>query len=397
MSELQQEQPDVVPGERGASRVSDPTAVNPLALRKIAGLFVMLVVLGAVAVYFWKFKQEADEKKATVSQVESQLPTRTFGELPTRPRGLGAMEPSAPLLPPSLPAPGAPAPGASDLELLEEEAPKKPAPSSSGQGSRPRPPLLDKGQSPLMAGSGGTANQAPKVQSVDEYVASLLGKAPSAPGGVAPSPVAAAPVSSSGRLSASFIGDRNFLLAKGSFIDCVLQTRLDSTIPGMTSCVVSRNVFSDNGKILLIERGSTVSGEYQADIQQGQARLFVLWTRIKTPNGVVVQLESPGTDALGGAGVPGRVNTHFFARFGSALLLSLVDDVAGAAVGALSKGEGQVLNFGNTAGAAQGAAQEVIKSTISIKPTLTKNQGEVVGIYVANDLDFSEVYRATSY
>ena len=389
MSEIQQEQPDVVPGERGASRVADTNAVNPMALRKIAGLFVLVVVLGAVAVYFWKFKQDAEEKKATVSQVESQLPTKTFGDVPSAPkRDLGELEPYE-VTPPS------PVKPRSELSLLEPEAPKKPKTSSRGSGGGQRSLVLDKGQSPLMAGNGGgTLNQAPKPQTVDEYVASLQGASASPS---VPSPVAAAPVSSSGRLSASFIGDRNFLLAKGSFIDCVLQTRLDSTVPGMTSCVVSRNIFSDNGKFLLLERGSTVVGEYQADIQQGQARIFVLWTRIKTPNGVVVSLESPGTDALGGAGVPGRVNTHFFARFGSALLLSLVDDAAGAAVASLSKGEGQVLNFGNTAGAAQGAAQEVIKNTISIKPTLTKNQGEVVGIYVANDLDFSEVYRATSY
>jgi type IV secretion system protein VirB10 len=192
------------------------------------------------------------------------------------------------------------------------------------------------------------------------------------------------------KVSATFIGDRNFLLAKGSFIDCVLQTRLDSTVPGMTACTVTRNIFSDNGKVLLIERGSTVVGEYQSNIQQGQRRIFVLWSRIKTPHGVIVSLESPGTDALGGAGIPGVVNTHFWARFGGALLLSLVDDAAAAA--SLGQEGGQVFQFGNTAGAAQGAAAEAIRATIDIPPSLTKNQGETIGIYVARDLDFSGVY-----
>jgi type IV secretion system protein VirB10 len=389
MSEANEtQQMQVLPGERGIPTIGELVGGNVAARKRIAAIVVLGALVAVGAVFAWKNGKEVEQvaKKETQS-FSSPSPAKTFGDPPTPKRPI--FIPTAPTTPtdPASTAPKTPG------ELLVDDTPK--AKSSGGGGSRPRAPSLDKAQSPLMVG-GGSSSAAPSDQppSLDSYLASLQGLSAAAANPTIQDSVAK---TSAATVSASLIGDRNFLLAQGSFIDCVLQTRIDSTVPGMTSCVVSRNVFSDNGKILLIERGSTVSGEYQADLQQGQARLFVLWTRLKTPNGVVVQLESPGTDALGGAGVPGRVNTHFFARFGSALLLSLVDDVAGAAVGTLSKGEGQVLNFGNTAGAAQGAAQEVIKSTISIKPTLTKNQGEVVGIYVANDLDFSEVYRATSY
>jgi type IV secretion system protein VirB10 len=101
-----------------------------------------------------------------------------------------------------------------------------------------------------------------------------------------------------GARKAGMLGNRNFLLAKGSFIDCSLQTRLDSTVPGMTACVITRSIYSDNGKVLLIERGSTVTGEYKANMRQGMARIFVLWSRIKTPNGVVIPLDSPGTESF---------------------------------------------------------------------------------------------------
>ena len=125
---------------------------------------------------------------------------------------------------------------------------------------------------------------------------------------------------------ASMMPNRNLLLAKGTFIDCVLETRLDTTVPGMTSCVIPRDVYSANGKVLLIERGSKVVGEYQGSVANGLARIFVLWTQIQTPNGVRVNLDSPGTDALGGAGLSGYVDYHWWARFGNALLFTLVQD-----------------------------------------------------------------------
>lgn len=190
--------------------------------------------------------------------------------------------------------------------------------------------------------------------------------------------------------TAGSIGNRNFILAKSSFIDCALQTKLDSTVPGMTSCVVTRNIYSDNGKVLLIERGSTISGEYQSNVQQGMKRIFVLWSRLKTPNGIVVELESPGADSLGASGLPGHVDDHFWKRFGGAMMLSLVDDMARAATS--SKNNSTNFNFNSAGEAAQNMASEALKNTINIPPTLYKNQGEQIGIYIARDLDFSSVY-----
>ncbi|MFW7242126.1 TrbI/VirB10 family protein, partial [Serratia sp. BNK-33-a] len=97
--------------------------------------------------------------------------------------------------------------------------------------------------------------------------------------------------------------------------------------------------------------------------------------------------------ALGAAGVGGYVDTHFWQRFGGALMLSLVDDVARGITSQTSGSNGNnQFNFNSTGEATQNMAAEALRNTINIPPTLYKNQGEQVGIYVARDLDFSGVY-----
>lgn len=186
--------------------------------------------------------------------------------------------------------------------------------------------------------------------------------------------------------------NRDYLLAKGAYIDCVLNTSLNSTVAGMTKCTLTRDVYSDNGATLLLERGSEVTGEYRANLAQGQARLFVLWDRIKTPHGVVVNLASPGTDSLGGSGVSGYVETHFWQRFGGAMMLSLIDDLAAYATHQNNSNN----HFENSSETAQNMAAEALRNTINIPPTFYKNQGERVGIFIARDIDFSRVYQLKS-
>jgi type IV secretion system protein VirB10 len=190
---------------------------------------------------------------------------------------------------------------------------------------------------------------------------------------------------------AGHIGDRRFIVAQGTSIPCVLETAMQSDQPGFVSCVVTRDVLSDNGQVVLMEKGTQVVGEYRGGLQQGQSRLHVMWSRAKTPMGVVVTLASAATDALGRAGVGGQVDNHWWERFGSALLLSVVGDASSAA-GATLKSKAGVEASGTT-GAGNQAAAIAVEQSGQIKPTLHKNQGEMVNIFVARDLDFSSVYR----
>lgn len=192
--------------------------------------------------------------------------------------------------------------------------------------------------------------------------------------------------SSIGQAQARPLPDRNFLITAGSFIPCVLQSAMDSSQPGYVSCIVPRHVYSDNGRVVLMEKGTKIVGEYQGGLNRGQYRLFVLWTRAVTPRGIAIDVASPATDALGRGGMDGRVNNFFWQRFGTALLFSLVEDAATVAAEAAGN------NGSNTTRVPSDAASTILQQNAQIRPVLRKNQGEDVGITVAQDFDFSTVY-----
>lgn len=188
---------------------------------------------------------------------------------------------------------------------------------------------------------------------------------------------------------AGHLGNRNFIVAMGTSIPCALETALSSDQPGFTSCVITRDVLSDNGRVVLMEKGTQVVGEYRGGLRRGQSRLFVLWNRAKTPTGVIITLASPATDAIGRAGFDGYVDTHWWERFGSALLLSVVGDIATYAGQELQQSDVQAQG---TTSAGKDAAAIAVEQSINIPPTLTKHQGSLVSIFVARDLDFSSIY-----
>jgi type IV secretion system protein VirB10 len=190
-------------------------------------------------------------------------------------------------------------------------------------------------------------------------------------------------------VAAGVMPDRRFLLPKGAFIDCTLETAIDSSLPGMTTCITATDVWSADGSVVLLERGTKLVGETRGEVRQGQERLFVLWSEARTPAGVIVDLASPGTDELGRSGVTGEVDTHFTARFGAAILISLIDAGTAALVASQSNGGSSVVI------APQGASDvvaEVLRQTVNVPPTIRVAQGGRMQVLVARDVSFAEVY-----
>jgi type IV secretory pathway VirB10-like protein len=172
---------------------------------------------------------------------------------------------------------------------------------------------------------------------------------------------------------------------QGTVIPGVLETAINSDLPGFTRAIVSRDVLSFDGKAVLIPRSSRLIGQYKSGVALGQSRAFIIWTRIIRPDGVSIQIGSPGTDALGRGGLTGDVNRHFFRRFSGSILLSVLN----AGVASIGQTASTQISIGNATTAA-GLANSAMQGD-AIPPTIKVAQGEIINIFVARDLDFSGV------
>lgn len=188
------------------------------------------------------------------------------------------------------------------------------------------------------------------------------------------------------------------MLVRGTFIRCVLETRIITDIPGFTSCIVTEPVYSINGRKLLLPKGSKVLGAYDTDANG--PRVAVIWDRIITPNGFNVTMKSPGVDGLGSAGHPGKYDAHWPSRIASALMISLVADAFKYAAAEHGPTRNEVSSSGVvvqspyesvTARTMENLANQALAKSMNRPATVTINQGTVLNVYVAQDVDFAYV------
>ena len=368
--------PDAIePANHGpASPVEDgrsPVAGNPrreLSTGTKLGILALMAVLGLGFIWF-----NALFSHTRANQQAAQPATYTNGGEAFSAPPVTAVKPSAPTLPD-------PAPADAQAPLL-------------GASSQPSPD-----SAPIMAFSGSTVSAPiqPVSSTTDQPGAAAVASAPDN------SPLAARlkPTVLEGE-QASVLQDPDMVITEGTMIPCTLQTAIDSQLPGLVTCVVPIDIRGSTGNVVLLDRGTKIVGQLENGLLQGQNRVFVDWTRAETPDHVIVTLDSPGSDELGRAGLPGAVDNHFWDRFGGALMLTLVQGGLDAAtVEAAGRGNSNSASQQAALGfvyAAQSNGQLVantaLANSINIPPTLTKNQGDTVSLIVAHDLDFSSVYR----
>src|SRR5580658_498591 len=342
--------PDTVIGERSTSSVNQARSLQSRVSNVLAMGLMSTLGLGLLGWYYARtFTHQTDVKRAAQNASRNQA----AGEMALP--SLGKIDPPA-LAVTQVLGP-APTPPPADADLNATASPS-PLPPGAYPSAAPPPP------------------KSPGELALERRLAGPVSLGPQVAQDPSNTPPAAAD-------RARVLPAERLLLPKGAFIDCTLETAIDSTLPGMTTCITATDTFGVDGKVVLLERGSKLVGETQGQVQQGSARVFVLWTEARTPVGVVVPLASPGTDELGRAGLPGAVNRHFWERFGAAILVSVIDGAVQGAVQSSRSGSGTVIVDPS---ASQDVLTEILKSTVNIPPTVVKQQGDRIQVLVARDL-----------
>lgn len=196
--------------------------------------------------------------------------------------------------------------------------------------------------------------------------------------------------------SVSKVLNRDYLLPSGTVLACVLRTKVITTYEGLVMCQLSKDIYSDNGKNLLVRAGSILEGTQTKVMMQGQGRVFINWNTIRDRD-VLVRIDALGTDTLGASGVPAWVDTHFWKRFGNALLLSFIDDAFAVAQAHANKSISyENVTIGEGFGQGGRMAEMALENSINIPPTAYINQGELINIIVPRNVDFSPVYKNVS-
>jgi type IV secretion system protein VirB10 len=357
---------------------NDLRRMNRRALGFLAGIVALLLIFA-----FWLVGGATGSRTPPPKPREETVNVPQAPVAPQMPSE--APEPSRPIAlapPPPLPTPE---------QLRPAEMPDQPR----------GPTLLERRIMAASEGAQSVANsQGQPAGPVGPY-----GMFPGMPG--APAPVAPQ-MSANGNLSysakdlpdvsnASPLIHPDTLMLRGTFIRCVLETRIITDIPGFTSCVVTEPVYSFTGKRLLLPKGSKVMGKYE--MEPNGPRVAVIWDRIVTPTGIDVNMASPGVDTLGGAGHPGYYNAHWGSRIGAAMLISLLSDAFkyeaaknGPRQTEISNGVVTQTPFeSNTANTIQQIANQAVQRAANRPATVTINQGTVLAIYVAKDVDFTGV------
>ena len=179
-------------------------------------------------------------------------------------------------------------------------------------------------------------------------------------------------------------------LPQGTIIKAILETALNTDLPGMMRAVASENTYAFDGSNILIPKGSRLIGRYNSGVEAGQTRVFVIWERVITPSGVSIKIDSPGTDELGTAGLGGDVDTHFFKRYGTAILLSVIEGAIDYAVAEAQDGDNATIALGNAGDSVESLANQSLSRNLGIPPTIRVDQGTRINVFVSQDLSFAE-------
>lgn len=210
------------------------------------------------------------------------------------------------------------------------------------------------------------------------------------------------PVKDGARVSLSEIKrvpyDPNLFIPENTGIKCSLDRRFVSDLAGKLVCTINEDVYSANGNVKLIEKGTGAHLMYKSGtFRHGQGAVFIMATKLRTRKEPFIDIpliDTQAAGALGEAGASGWIDTHFSDRFLGAMMVGMIPDFAQAASGAAKDNKDNQTDYtANSRQAFADIARESFSNSVNIPPTLYKNQGEIITLIVGQDLDFSKIYK----
>jgi type IV secretory pathway VirB10-like protein len=179
---------------------------------------------------------------------------------------------------------------------------------------------------------------------------------------------------------------------EGTAIEVAMLTAVSSDLPGPCRAQVVRDVFdSATGSVRVIPAGARLICTYNAEVVQGQDKVFMAFTRLIYPSGASVALTAfEGADGVGAIGGPAEVNTRFWRVFGSSLLIAAVTHLAER--DRSSNGSaGTTINVNTAASnvaasALADTAKASLQRNLNIKPELRLRPGDHLRVVVNRDM-----------
>ncbi|MGN7678409.1 MAG: TrbI/VirB10 family protein [Anaplasma sp.] len=226
---------------------------------------------------------------------------------------------------------------------------------------------------------------------------------------------------SSPSVRATKVGDPGHVILQGHMIDAVLETAINSDMPGVLRAIVSRDVYAEAGNDVMIPKGSRLIGSYFFDGAGNSTRVTVNWSRVILPHGIDIQINSGGTDELGRNGTSGVVDSKVGSALTSTILLAGVSLGTALVTSKIPEVGGEPIKTKTTTGSSTSTTKEgegsgktsaaetttlpvkivsdavkdfsesiksLIKKYSDAKPTIYVDQGTIMKVFVNQDIVF---------
>jgi len=204
--------------------------------------------------------------------------------------------------------------------------------------------------------------------------------------------------------------DRHRMITSDKIIKATLSQPIQSTMSTKVTAHSSSPVYAAEGRSILIPNYTVFEGQVEGRVDE---RIAVRWTRMITPNGVVVPLQADSADAMGQAGIPGVIDYLLKDRILIPLMASAIDAVSVGAIGGggtttQSVGTGGVSTTTQESAKSRAADQFItdssrtlqsgLKDMQNVQPVDTVGEATEIDIVLNEDLYFKserEVVRVS--